>query len=348
MEYWPSTPSPHQNNYRTGLSGLPNIGSTCYQNAIWQALATSAVLLKKLSSITSDDNTNDLVLPLHEGEKPTKFINVLAGFWCSLFHDNEKRPSSLPTHEMHRILQRLTKYPLLRRFSCPRESHDAEEFLGCVLHTLTQENPECASWFTRKECSRLLSRHDHHHEKKRFIGGTLQQENIINVPLRKNGDGSTICSVVDALHEYYCGEEVTYNQKTCTKQLYPVQPLPPILFVALKRFVCQKEHNGDFSLRKLTHRVHFSEFLLFQKERYELFSVIHHQGDVGGGHYWTVSKVSGDKESSSDRLRWFCFNDSKVFAVCDQDERYAIDAETAYILCYQRHSYDSEPMTPPC
>lgn len=60
---------------------------------------------------------------------------------------------------------------------------------------------------------------------------------------------------------------------------------------------------------------------------YDLYAVCNHHGNMHGGHYTAYCKNSIDSQ-------WYCFDDSEVSAVADDD----VCQQTAYILFYQRRT----------
>ncbi|XP_053708392.1 ubiquitin carboxyl-terminal hydrolase 31 [Synchiropus splendidus] len=60
---------------------------------------------------------------------------------------------------------------------------------------------------------------------------------------------------------------------------------------------------------------------------YDLYAVCNHHGNMHGGHYTAYCKNSVDGQ-------WYCFDDSEVTAVADDD----VCQQTAYILFYQRRT----------
>ncbi|XP_006798230.1 ubiquitin carboxyl-terminal hydrolase 31 [Neolamprologus brichardi] len=60
---------------------------------------------------------------------------------------------------------------------------------------------------------------------------------------------------------------------------------------------------------------------------YDLYAVCNHHGNMHGGHYTAYCKNSIDGQ-------WYCFDDSEVTAIADDD----VCQQTAYILFYQRRT----------
>ncbi|XP_061761300.1 ubiquitin carboxyl-terminal hydrolase 31 isoform X2 [Nerophis ophidion] len=60
---------------------------------------------------------------------------------------------------------------------------------------------------------------------------------------------------------------------------------------------------------------------------YDLYAVCNHHGSMHGGHYTAYCKNSVDGQ-------WYCFDDSEVSPVADDD----VSQQTAYILFYQRRT----------
>lgn len=134
--------------------------------------------------------------------------------------------------------------------------------------------------------------------------------------------------------------------------------LPPVLIITLKRFKFTESIK-----RKLRDFVHFpvegfdfSRIVASDKESasqktqgeakestmrpdvhcgrteslYDLFAVIHHQGDFSGGHY--VASLKSEIDG-----KWRLFNDSSIFEVSSKD---VVDA-SAYMLFYVRRDVNT-------
>ncbi len=108
----------------------------------------------------------------------------------------------------------------------------------------------------------------------------------------------------------------------------------PLDGLNLKEFVSSSTLNGE-------HKANATDDNSFL---YDLSSVIHHVGALGGGHY--VTTVRDDStlirwllQSSNDSYsppplsnKWWCYNDNIVSQVSDEDIR----ASSAYLLCYTK------------
>eukprot|EP00913_Durusdinium_trenchii_P024336 g22847.t1 len=66
--------------------------------------------------------------------------------------------------------------------------------------------------------------------------------------------------------------------------------------------------------------------------RYQLYGVINHHGNVGGGHYTANAVVVPPNAKGMDLGEWFTFNDSIVHKATEED----LDTQAAYVLFYRR------------
>jgi ubiquitin C-terminal hydrolase len=144
----------------------------------------------------------------------------------------------------------------------------------------------------------------------------------------------------DLLKIYFLEEEIDYKCDECDecdksskqnkalKKLY-IHMLPEKLTIQFKRFIVNRNHS-----RKNTSRVDFpidnlvmNQIIEEEPTLYELYSVINHIGDVGGGHYTNYSMNSINR-------KWYEFNDSSINYLTDYKKE--IVSSQAYILFYQR------------
>jgi hypothetical protein len=164
------------------------------------------------------------------------------------------------------------------------------------------------------------------------------------------------------------------------KKSFQLWRLPPVLVVQLKRFqfdrTSRKKLNQcvDFPFRDLD----VADYIAASKRqaldergqaaecsKYDLYSVIHHIGALGGGHYVATNKhslrqkkakpaaatgkktlsegsehtvgsssdASDSAELCQDECKWYCYNDNLVTEVTDLAD---ITAPSAYVLFYLR------------
>jgi ubiquitin C-terminal hydrolase len=127
------------------------------------------------------------------------------------------------------------------------------------------------------------------------------------------------------------GDNAWYNENT--KQYQNAQKrivfwnLPRILIIALKRF-------SPDGMRKLNNNVHFpvnhldlSKYVIGYNEKsyvYELFGVCEHMGNIMGGHYTSFVRTEQNE--------WFLFNDTSVIPI----QSMVSSSQSAYCLFYRK------------
>jgi len=138
-----------------------------------------------------------------------------------------------------------------------------------------------------------------------------------------------------------------------------IDSLPPVLFVALKRFYYRDEEGG-----KIRHRIAFESTLTLSKNyltqkaqklpknhrQYRLVGVIHHRGvSSNSGHYYCYNLVVGESGPE-----WIRFDDSTVTRIKQSVDPKILPEEilmsshsgTAYLLSYQRMDVPLKKYTP--
>lgn len=141
--------------------------------------------------------------------------------------------------------------------------------------------------------------------------------------------------VLSEMDSVYCRK---CKEHRCQSKKLDLWSLPHLLIVHLKRFGRERL---DGPLVKIGCSVEFPmqldlEEYMCQKgtkgTRYQLYGVINHHGNVGGGHYTANAVVVPPNAKGMDLGEWFTFNDSIVHKATEED----LDTQAAYVLFYRR------------
>jgi len=131
----------------------------------------------------------------------------------------------------------------------------------------------------------------------------------------------------------YCRKCKDHRQQFKKLELWS---LPPVLIVHLKRF---GRDTIDGPLKKIGCKVDLPRVLDLgpylrrpAMAQFELFGVVNHHGNVGGGHYTANAMVTTTSDQGVGDGEWFNFNDATVKRASVDD----VDEEAAYILFYRR------------
>ncbi|XP_027894281.1 ubiquitin carboxyl-terminal hydrolase 47-like [Xiphophorus couchianus] len=121
------------------------------------------------------------------------------------------------------------------------------------------------------------------------------------------------------------------NQKHDADAEYEMTHCPDVLTLLLKRFSFDYQQNRYV---KLNCRVDVAQTLEIKSCRYDLYAVVHHFGDLMGGHYTADIK-------SFETGNWYCFNDNTVKCINEvyvKSGQNQIRSSTAYLLMYKMMS----------
>jgi ubiquitin carboxyl-terminal hydrolase 2 len=155
---------------------------------------------------------------------------------------------------------------------------------------------------------------------------------MINLPIKNNVKTTTIyeCFDIYTEREHLNGDNQWYNEKTKQKQdvekYITFFSLPDILIIDFKRFNFEMKKNNiliDFPLENLD----LSKYIIgYDKHTYiyELYGVCNHSGSTIGGHYTAYVKNANEK--------WYHFNDTQVSEIKQTN----IVSNKAYCLFYRK------------
>ena len=305
------------------MSGLLNLGQTCYMNATIQATRCIKDFVDIVRSgdhgheesvhgclhkIT--DAMNDSCLTV----RPTTFVRTIASadfpvnrpadaheFLCHLLER---------LHEESKTEVGMTIVSKATDVHAKREEKALEAYKKMFQRGFSNVIPT----FYGQLCTCVKSKQN---KQERDIFETFS---TLNVPVKK--------SIYECLDEFFAAEELTgenqlfdetENKKMdATKRMY-LWRNPRVLVVVLNRF-------GE---EKITDSVEIPELLDVSRYRlppsrdnvYRLRSVCNHLGDAYGGHYYTTAKW--------DR-KWYTFDDTVINGIDGKP-----DGSTAYILFYE-------------
>ncbi|KAH8314999.1 ubiquitin carboxyl-terminal hydrolase 8 isoform X1 [Drosophila kikkawai] len=333
-------------NVGRGLTGLKNLGNTCYMNSILQCLSNTVQLTEYCISdkykdyiSRSNSRTNGhvieevaaLIKELWNGQYKcvaSRDLRYIVGQYQQIFRGFDQQDS----HEFLTILMDWLHSDLQTlRVARQRETMSASE----------------KAWleFTKAKESMIL--HLFYGQMKSTVkcvachkeSATYECFSNLSLELPPN---SNVCQLSQCMDMYFSGERIHgWNCPNCkTKRdaikKLDISKLPPVLVVHLKRFYAdpsnscayiKKQNYLRFPLENLEMNPYIAraESRAGTPKTYQLYAVSNHYGSMEGGHYTAFCK-------SANYGKWFKFDDQIVTTLDTSN----VVSSAAYILFYTR------------
>lgn len=341
----------NENYADKGLSGLANLGNTCFINSCIQIISHTYELNDFLENEKNYEKKiknkcdsalliewNNLRKLLWENNcvvAPSKFIKTIQKVAelkdieiFTGYSQNDVSEFLLFLIDcFHNSLSREIKINI----SGNSENETDELAIRCfnmVKNMYTKEYSEIWNMFYAIHVSEITII-----ETGKKINQTPEPYFIVDLPIPENNKSPTL---IDCLNLYIEGEELKdenawFNDETKEKINIKKKILfwsfPNILAIDFKRFNSRNQKNQiliDFPLDNLD----LSNYVIGYKKNsyiYELFGVCNHSGSAYGGHYTSYVKNANGK--------WYHFNDTIVTEVSLVE---AIVSAKAYVLFYRK------------
>ncbi|XP_070809962.1 ubiquitin carboxyl-terminal hydrolase 8 [Pituophis catenifer annectens] len=331
------------------LTGLRNLGNTCYMNSVLQCLCNTPHLADYFNRNCYHEDINRSNFLGYKGEVAEEFGIIMKALWTGQYRYISPKDFKIT---IGKINEQFAGYS-------QQDSQELLLFLMDGLHEdlnkadnrkrYKEENNDQLDDFRASD----LAWHKHKQLNESIIVALFQGQfkstvqcltchkksrtfeafMYLSLPLASTSK----CSLQECLRLFSKEEKLTDNNrfycshcKTRRDSLKKIEiwKLPPVLLVHLKRFSYdgrwkQKlQTSVDFPLENLD----LSQYVIGPKstlKRYNLFSVSNHYGGLDGGHYTAYCK-------SAAKQRWYKFDDHEVSDISAS----SVKSSAAYILFY--------------
>ncbi|XP_068154272.1 ubiquitin carboxyl-terminal hydrolase 2 isoform X2 [Drosophila tropicalis] len=330
-------------NVGRGLTGLKNLGNTCYMNSILQCLSHTPQLTeycitdKYKNYISRSNKTNGqvieevaaLIKELWNGQYKcvaSRDLRYVVGQYQKIFRGVDQQDSheflTILMDWLHSDLQTLNVKQMRETFTASEkawlEFTKAKESL--ILHLFYGQMKSTVKCVT---CNRESA--------------TYECFSNLSLELPANTE---MCYLNQCMDMYFSGERIHgWNCPNCkTKReaikKLDISKLPPVLVVHLKRFYADPIKSGAYIkkqnyLRFPLENLEMTPYIARAESRtvtpkiYQLYAVSNHYGTMEGGHYTAFCKSANYK-------RWYKFDDQIVSTL----DTSSVVSSAAYILFY--------------
>ena len=340
-----------------GLTGLTNLGNTCYINSVLQVIGHVYELQEYIhicfeNRILHRENDNKQIVlkewyDLHNLMfsknciiSPNRFINVIRtiskNMKNEMFAGFQQNDSTEFVYFIINIFHDALKY-----------SKDVNRLFQYHIQEITQNGTLCQNDFLNY----LTKYHQNNYsiidtlfgiyckmdiieeEKAKVLSFNFENFYILDVAL-------TSTNLQECLNKHFENEQMNKendnqyfdDKENCYKDVikrYSIYHCSKYLIIQLKRW--------DYNLRKNQRIIHFDLQEIDMKPfvhddnknnietKYNLFGIINHSGNILGGHYFSYIKNMDEK--------WYLYNDSNIQSISTQK----ILSSKNYCLIYRRN-----------
>ena len=332
-----------------GLTGLGNLGNTCWINSALQCLSHTYEINEFLDDQSYKKRLN---VSLPDSALIVEWDNLRKLIWsenCTISPGGFLQAIRKIAHTKEKIIftgfaQNDFQEFILFIIDCFHNSMKREVIMNIKGNVMNQTDKlakqcyEMMSDMYKKEYSEFLTLFFgiHVSQIKSLDDSILSYKPepffMLDLPIPKNSKNITLFDCIDLYleSERLDGDNSWYNEKTKEKQ--PVNKgiilwsLPNILIISFKRFTNDNKKNQS-NINFEINNVDFKKYISGYNSNtyvYDLYGICNHFGGVGGGHYSAYVKNNNNK--------WYHFNDTNVSEI----DKSKIITESAYCLFYRK------------
>ena len=334
-------------NISNSLTGLQNIGNTCFINTCLQNIIHCTPFIAKFLEISNQMFQKNI--------RPCPISEAFYELLLQIYENNhgEQNDYINPSNFVN-------KFTTLHNQFYGNQEHDTQEFCRFLLQDFNCELNEVASPSSyKKELPRKNKKEMFFNYKQDclskensiitnlFIGyfsfeyfcecgyKEYSFSQFLDLPVQMNSGIKGFDLFQMLQNNFYkksyvdMGENCSFCKRTSKKnEIMRIASLPQILIISLQRI---NPYNG----MKNTSNVKFYEGIDLREiidaeisdgssTKYNLFAISNHIGEINTGHYYSYIKIGKD---------WYCFEDSKVYKVGHQIN---MNTNEVYTLFYTR------------